>query len=117
MSPEYDAHHLCHSRKTWEVYPAGAYIRSQLIARNMARSVHNLLHENEAPVPVPGYHTLMRIAGALPKGLDLLEAVDTYCFAAEDSNKHPKIKPIEIELNTLSIRALRAQLPYVKDLH
>ena len=45
-----------------------------------------------------------------------LKGVDDYSFAVELANKHPKVKDVEIELNNLSVRALRAQLPYLSDL-
>ena len=110
-----DDHHLAHYDQEWSLRPEGLYIRQQLIARGINRAVHNLIHRECAPVPVPGVHTLQRVANRLTPGLDLFDAVDDYTRLVEQSNRHPKIKPIEISLNNLSIEALRAQLPYVRD--
>lgn len=80
----------------------------------MNRVVHNLLHEQEAPVPVPEYHSLLHVYGNLSKNLGVFEAIDKYCLLLDRANHHPKIKPIEIELNNLSIQAMQNRLIYVR---
>lgn len=117
MKVRRDDHHLFHERVRWEQYEAGRAIRESTIARGLGRAAHELLHAETAAVPVPGYHSLLRIAGQMDKHYDNpLKGVDDYSFAVEFANKHPKAKDIEIELNNLSVRALRSQIPYLKEL-
>ena len=112
-----DDHHLFHERVRWNQYEAGRAIRESTIARGLGRAAHELLHAETAAVPVPSYHSLIRIASEMDKHYqNPLKGVDDYSFAVELANKHPKVKDVEIELNNLSVRALRAQLPYLSDL-
>lgn len=112
---ERDNHHLLYPARAWNTYGVGLDVRNRIIAHGMSRVVHNLLHENEAPVPVPEYHSLVHVYGNLSKGLDVFTAIDKYCLLLDRANKHPKIKPLEIQLNDLSILAVRNQLPYLRD--
>ena len=112
-----DDHHLFHERVRWEQYEAAKAIRESTIARGLGRSAHELLHAETAAVPVPNYHSLLRIAGQMESYYqNPLEGIDDYTRAVDMANKHPKIKDIEVEINNLSILALRAQIPYLKDL-
>lgn len=115
MMPEKDSHHLMHFRKEWIVRPQAEYIRDQMIAHGLARTAHNALHAECGAVPVPGYHTLQRVARQLKPGLDIYERIDDYCDLVEESNRHPRIKPLEIDLNNISIEALRLQIPFLID--
>lgn len=116
MKPiERDAHHLCFPARAWNAYGVGTDVRNRIIAHGMNRVVHNLLHEQEAPVPVPEYHSLLHVYGNLSKNLGVFEAIDKYCLLLDRANHHPKIKPIEIELNNLSIQAMQNQLIYVRE--
>ena len=110
-----DLHHPFHYKQEWLLRPQAEFIRNTIVARNLARTAHNALHAECTPVPVPGYHTLFRVARRLPSGLDVFEGIDAYCGLVEESNEHPNIKPIEINLNNLSIEAIRAQLPLLHD--
>lgn len=112
---ERDSHHILHSAKAWNAYGIGTDVRNKIIAHGMSRVVHNLLHEQEAPVPVPEYHSLLHVYNNLSKNLNVFEAIDKYCLLLDRSNKHPKIKPIEIELNNLSILAVQNQVVYLRD--
>ena len=112
-----DDHHLFHERVRWEQYEAGKTIRESTIARGLGRSAHELLHAETAAVPVPSYYSLIRIANEMDRHYNNpLKGVDDYSFAVELANKHPKVKDIEKEVNNLSVRALRAQIPYLKEL-
>ena len=112
-----DDHHLFHERVRWEQYEAGKAIRESTIARGLGRSAHELLHAETAAVPVPNYHSLLRIAGQMESYYqNPLEGIDDYTRAVDMANKHPRAKDIEKEVNNLSVRALRAQIPYLKEL-
>ena len=112
-----DDHHLFHERVRWEQYEAGKAIRESTIARGLGRSAHELLHAETSAVPVPNYHSLIRIASEMDRHYNNpLEGIDDYSFGVELANKHPKVKDIEKEVNNLSVRALRAQIQYLKDL-
>lgn len=80
----------------------------------MPVELHELLHEQEAPVPVPEYHSLLHVYQNLSAGLNVIQAMDKYCVLLNRANQHPKIRPIEIQLNELSIMAVQAQVPYVR---
>lgn len=112
---ERDAHHVLHHKREWMTRDIGFDVRQRIVADGMSRVVHNLLHEHEAPVPVPEYHSLLRVYQSLPKRLGVFEAIDRYCVILEAANRTPQIKPIEIELNNLSILAVQNQLPYIRD--
>ena len=86
-----------------------------MLARDMGRKAHDLLHYMTAPVPVPSMHTLQYVANRLPSGLDVISGIDTYSSLVEQAIKHPKAKYIEKELGLLSIQAIRAQIPYIED--
>ena len=112
-----DDHHLFHERVRWEQYEAGKAIRESTIARGLVRSAHELLHAETSAVPVPNYHSLLRIAGQMESYYqNPLEGIDDYTRAVDMANKHPRAKDIEKEVNNLSVRALRAQIPYLKEL-
>jgi len=112
---ERDDHHLAHYGNEWLARKEAKYIRNQLIARQLARTAHNELHRYEGAVPVPQYHTLQRVAARMPQGLDIYSAIDSYCLLVDESSRHPNIKPIEIDLNNLSIEGMRRQIPYLRE--
>lgn len=117
MRIERDDHHTMHQQKVHEVYPVYQSIRNNpsMIAHGLARTAHNLLHRETSPVPLLNYYTAMRVANRLPSGLYVTDGIDEFSRLVEESNKHPKIKPIEIDQNELVIRALRAQIPYLEE--
>ncbi len=113
---ERDAHHTMHQRKLHEVYEAHRALRENpsLIARNLARSAHNLLHLNTAHVPLLSYHTAAFAAGKLDRDLHVLDGIDELSLLVDRSARHPRIKPIEVDQDQLAIRALREQIPFIK---
>ena len=112
---ERDDHHLAHYGKEWMLRQEGKFIRDQLVARSLARVVHNELHKYEGPPPVPQYHTLQRVANRMPRGLPIFDAIDAYCLLVDESSRHPRISPIEIQLNNLSIEGMRRQIPFLRE--
>lgn len=114
---ERDDHHLCNYAKEWSARPEGLAIRTNnsMIARNMGRVAHELCHYMTAPVPVPEYHSLRYVSQRLPSGLEVLSGIDTYSSLLEEASRHPRAKFVDKQLNELSISAMRAQIPYIKD--
>jgi len=112
-----DAHHTLHDRVSWSARPQAEYIRknSSMIAHDIARTAHNLLHRMTEQVPVPGICTLQYVANRLPSGLDVISGIDTYSSLVEQSLKNPKTKPIERQIGMLSIEAIQAQKDYIID--
>lgn len=110
-----DVHHLAHDRLSWESRPEGAYVRGVLLAKDMARSAHNLLHAETGAVPVPLYHSLQFVANRLLPTSNIYTDVDEYCRLLEQANKRAKCGSIEVGVNQLSIEALRTQIPYLLD--
>jgi len=114
---ERDDHHTQHTKRVHEVYPVHAAIRENpsMIAHGMARVVHNLLHSELPPVPLLSYHTALRVANRLPRDLDIFEGIDEFSRIVEQSARHPKIKPLEIDIDALAVRVLREQIPYIRE--
>lgn len=113
---ERDDHHTCSTRRLWEYDSVYAEIRNNpsLIAHDLARAAHNLLHLNTAHVPLISYHTALRVANRMPRDLEVLDGIDEMSTIIEQSSRHPKIKPIEIAQNELAVRALREQIPFIR---
>jgi len=114
--PERDSHHTMYQRKVHEIYPVYQSIRENpsMIAHGLARTAHVLLHAETSPIPLLNYYTALRVANRLPSGLDVLDGIDEFSRLVEESNRHPRIKPIEIDQNELVIRGLRAQIPFIQ---
>ena len=114
---ERDAHHTLFERRSWSYRPEALALRENpsMIARGLARSAHTLLHQQNASVVIPTYHTLVRVYRDLPKDLDVFDGIDEFCSLVEESNKPPPIKPIEIKINDLCIEGMRDQIPHLLD--
>lgn len=114
---ERDNHHTLHRRKLYEVYDVHRSLRENpsLIAHRLARSAHNLLHLNTADVPLLSYHTALYATSRLDRDLGVLDGIDALSKLVEQSAERPKIKPLEIDQDALAIRALREQIPYIKE--
>ena len=112
-----DNHHACSFEREWSVRPEAMAIRenTSLIAHNLARTAHNLLHYMTAPVPVPGIHTLNFVAHRLENGLDVVSGIDRYSTLVELSLRNPKTKYVDRKLGELSVEAMRAQIPFIVD--
>lgn len=116
MSVERDAHHTMHRRRLHEVYEVHRALRENpsLIAHDLARSAHNLLHLNTAEVPLLNYHTAQYAAGRLGRDLNVLDGIDELSLLVDRAHRRPKVKALEIEQDQLAIRALREQIPFIK---
>ncbi len=113
-----DTHHLVYPRRVHAVYRESEYIREALLARDIPRTLHNEIHANTSAIPLLGYYALKRVAGDMqPYYENPLHGVDDFSFAVEESNKHPKCKPMERELGMLAIETLREQIPYLRDIY
>lgn len=110
-----DAHHLCHDRLAWEQRPESLSIRDKLIAHDMDREIHQLVHNNTSPVPVPLFHSLQWVANRFTQHHDVFDGIDSLCGLLEAANRMKYAKPIEKEINLLAIEAIQAQIPYLQD--
>lgn len=115
MTPKRDDHHICHDRVSWEARPEAKRIRDAVIARNMSRTVHNLLHKDTSPVPVPLYPTMQWVSYSFHEKDDVLDNVNQFIDLLDRANDRRFIKPIELELNMLCIDALQSQIEYVRE--
>jgi len=115
----FNEHHTAHTRGFWEGHPASLEIRENpsMIAHKLGVAAHNLIHKETMAVPVPSLHTIQFVARELPRNLDVLDGIDQYSLLVEKSLRHPRVKPLERELGGLSIRAIREQIPYLKDFY
>ena len=116
MTERRDRHHLLHDRVSWEARSHSAVVRNNnsLIAHDMLRLDHELLHRETAHIPVPGINTLIYLASNLESSLPALKGIDRYSHLVEESLRNPRTKDVERQLGELSIQAMRAQIPYVK---
>lgn len=112
---ERDAHHLFHRRAEWEATPEALHLRESIVARDMLRGYHQRLHNETAPVPVPLYHSLQWISHHFQPHGDVFQRVDDVSFLLEQANHLRRVQPIEVQVNTLALQALREQLPFVRD--
>ena len=112
-----DNHHTAFNSREWSLRPQGKAIRENpsMIARQLARETHELLHAMNSPVPVPDYNTLQYVASRLPSGLEVIQGIDTYSKLVQESIRRPKAKDIDRQLGELSIEALQNQKLYIKD--
>lgn len=115
----HDAHHLIHHRREWESRPQSKYIRDlPALVPRIPREVHNEIHANVPPVPLLGYHALLRVASEMqdyrrnPNTLDTLDGLKS---AIENAGKHPRAHDIERQLSGLAIAALELQEPYLRE--
>lgn len=114
--PEFDAHHILHSRLDWNLRPQSRALRAYpaLIPR-ITRSGHEELHRNVPPVPLLGYHALMRVKSSFECGPDTLSSMDNLMFAIEEAAEHPRAHPLERDLAYLAIQSIDLQKPYIAD--
>ena len=114
---KYNDHHTAHNKGFWDGHLASRHIRENpsMIAHDLGVTAHNLLHKMTMPVPVPSIPTLQYVDRRLYKGYDVFRGIDEYSRLVEESIKNPRARPLEIELADLSVRALREQIPYLKD--
>lgn len=112
-----DVHHTMYAERVHaNTYREAQYIRELLVARKLPRDIHEQLHAGTSPVPLLGFHALRRIANDLdPYYPQIQDGIDDWCFAVEQSNKHPKAKPMERLLGQVAIETLREQIPYLDE--
>lgn len=115
MRVENDAHHLIHSKRDWSTRPETLIIREHpsLIPR-IDRDTHEALHRACPPVPLLGYHALLRTIRLWTPHEDTIRSMDNLMFAIEEASWHPKSHPIESALAELAIQAIDLQKPFVR---
>lgn len=109
------SHRMLYHEREWDVSGIGRDVSRRIVAHGMSKVVHTLLHEQESPVPVPQHHSLLHVYQNLSAGLGVYQAIDKYCILLDRANRHQDVRSIEIQLNNLSIEAVRNQLPYLRD--
>lgn len=110
-------HHTAHTAGFWYGHYATEGIRDNpsLIVHDMDVKAHNFLHKMTAAVPPPSIHVAQFVVSRLDRDLHVLDGIDEYSRLVERAIKHPRCKEIEKKLAYLSIEAMRAQIPYIKD--
>lgn len=110
-----DRHHLIHERVPWTSRPEARLLREtpSLVPR-IDRELHNEIHRNCPPIPLLGYHALVRTLKAFEPTTDTLDTMGRLQAAIELSGKHPKSHRIERELGDLAVQAIDLQKPYLK---
>ena len=108
-------HRVLYYDDAWSANGIGHDISRRIVAHGMSQIVHTLLHDQESPVPVPEHRSLLHVYQNLSAGLNVYKAIDKYCILLDRASRSPEGTPIEIQLNNLSIEAVRNQLPYLRD--
>jgi len=110
-------HHTAHNAGFWEGHYATRGIRENpsLIVQDMDVKAHNFLHKMTAAVPTPSIHVAQFVVTRLDRDFHVLDGIDEYSRLVEQAIKHPRCKEIEKKLAHLSIEAMRAQIPYIRD--
>jgi len=109
-----DGHHIIHNRMEWSLRPEAKLIRDtpSLIVR-MDRSDHDEIHRYCPPVPLLGYHALIRTLQTFEQGETPLKTMDNLMYSIEIASKHPKAHEIEKQLANLAIWAIDLQRPFI----
>lgn len=111
----FDTHHLCHYRNEWNARPEGKALRQTMLAPDLYRGAHNLLHLMCPPVPVPNYQTLQYVLPRFNFEQDIYGKIDQYSRLVTERTRHPKMKPIERDMCELSVEAVRMQIPFIRE--
>jgi len=110
-------HHIWHHRKQHEATPDNEWIRNRALGMIALMSIdtHDALHKECPPVPPLDIFTAARVRRLYQPHPNPLIAIDNMSRAIEDAAEHPRAHQLQIELADLSIRAIRLQIPFIKD--
>lgn len=111
-----DRHHLVFDRVSWSSRPEAKRIREDksLIVR-LDRIDHDELHRHTVPVPLLGYHALVRTFKSYEPGDTPLESIENLMGSIEQAVNHPKAHPLERELGGLAVWALDLERPFIAE--
>lgn len=111
-----DAHHVLHYKKEWTLRDQAKDIRNYpSLIPTIPRQVHEEIHRNVPPVPLLGYHALMRVQRDWVRDRDTMQSIDNLLIAIEGASRHERAHPIERELALLAMEAIDLQRPYLKE--
>ena len=118
MTERTDGHHIIHNRAEWTLRPEAREIREtpELIPRIGRVAVHNEIHRVCPPLPLIGYHALVRTLSRfeVERG-STLETVDNLLMAMDYAAKSPKAHYIERAQITLAQWAIETQVPFLRE--
>lgn len=111
-----DKHHILYERRPWTHRREAEQLREMpSLIPSIDREAHNELHRHCPPVPLLGYHALLRTLSTYEPSDDPLGSIGRLQLAMESAAEHPKAHPIERQLAYLAIHAVDLQVPYIKE--
>ena len=110
----FDTHHCANYAAEWNARAESKALRATMLAPNLWRGAHNLLHAMCPPVPVPSYQTLQYVLPRFNYDQSPLQKIDQYCILVDQRRNHPRMKPIERQVNDLSIEAMQMQKVFIQ---
>lgn len=112
-----DGHHILHYGKEWDLRPESKRIRNtpSLIPLIGRTAIHDVIHLECGPVPVPELHMLPLICNEFDPTRNTLDSMDRLMMAIEKACKHPRCHRLDIELAQLAIAAIDIQRPFIKE--
>ena len=110
----WDCHHVCHYKAEFSARAENKTLRNTMLAPNLWRAAHNALHAACPPVPVPNYQTLQYVIPRINHDLSILPKIDHVSSLVHERRNHPKMKPMEREINDMFIEAIQMQKPFIQ---
>lgn len=114
---EKDAHHILHYRQEWCLRPESKKLRltPSLVPIIGRTAVHDVLHRECGPVPVPELHMLQIIHNEFDPTSNTLTSMDRLMMAIEKACKYPRCHELDRQLGQLTLAAIDLQRPYIKE--
>jgi len=110
-----DCHEPHFERARFEADVSGVALR-RIVRVRTPRSLHDELHANCEPVPVPDHNSLEYIVKRMGHPRDVVDGVEIYSRLAEKAAQRPYVTDIQQTILGLSVEAVRQQLPYLKEM-
>lgn len=111
----FDVHEPHFEKARFEADVSGVALR-RIVRVRTPRSLHDELHANCEPVPVPDHNSLEYIVKRMGHPRDVVDGVEIYSRLAEEAAKKPYVTDIQQTLLGLSVDAVRQQIPYLRQM-
>jgi hypothetical protein len=109
-------HHIMHDRATHNGNMNNYWIRNRLgLIVLMDVGVHRELHEATPTVPPLSMHMAQAVRSQLHPQSNPFKAIDEFRRAVEVAQDYSRMHRVEIESADLTMQAIEAQLPYLRE--
>lgn len=117
--PKTNERHILYDRTAYESNPSGLYLRRKMgLIALMDVQTHQQTHDEVSAVPLLDHLSLERTLSIMKKrkrANNPLDAMDNFMLAVEKSCQHPRAHELDRQLGELTVKAVYAQKPFVKD--